>query len=334
MSVPTQRQKYLFWLLLAAFSVFFAEVFAGSDMFPFFHFWGVAVLVPFYGLHALLLLTLVYRHGRPNFAALIFGGMLFGLYEAYNTKVLWMPGWGDATLHFGDLALVETLVLVFWWHTWFAFISPAVLAEQLFTGSRDVFHALPGWLQRLYGSRRGWLGLLAFGALFQSTNSSDAGQSLLSALGSGLVLTLLALWWRRATRGQVFTLGSLLPDRRQFRWLAGWLAFYYLFLTLAIEPERIPGLGGQLQVWLLYAVAIWGFVRALRQADSAPDDAPLAEPALSAGWLWLPLAFVVFNTLAEGVFAGAALPITLTGFLAGITFGLWAFVRALRSLRA
>ncbi|GAB4521765.1 MAG: hypothetical protein Fur0018_02610 [Anaerolineales bacterium] len=91
---------------------------------------------------------MIYRHGRPKLAALTFGGMLFGLYEAYNTKVLWMPGWGDASLYLGNLALVETLVLVFWWHPWFSFITPLVLAERLLTGSREIVNALPLRLRR------------------------------------------------------------------------------------------------------------------------------------------------------------------------------------------
>jgi len=45
-SVPKKHQ-WLFWIILAAFSTFFAEVFSGSDMFPFFTSWGLLV-VAFY----------------------------------------------------------------------------------------------------------------------------------------------------------------------------------------------------------------------------------------------------------------------------------------------
>ncbi len=46
-----RRHRYLFWVLLAAYSTFFAEVVTGSTMFPFFHPWGVLVVWPLYGLH-------------------------------------------------------------------------------------------------------------------------------------------------------------------------------------------------------------------------------------------------------------------------------------------
>ena len=90
----SKKHQWLFWIILAALSTFFAEVFSGSDMFPFFHPWGLLVVVPLYGLHIILLSSLVYRAGKPRFASLVFAGMLFGLYEAYLTKVLWAPPWG------------------------------------------------------------------------------------------------------------------------------------------------------------------------------------------------------------------------------------------------
>ena len=70
-SVPKKHQ-WLFWIILASFSTFFAEVFSGSDMFPFFHPWGLFVVVPLYGLHIILLASLVYRADKPRFASLVF----------------------------------------------------------------------------------------------------------------------------------------------------------------------------------------------------------------------------------------------------------------------
>ncbi|MFO7944382.1 MAG: hypothetical protein R6U51_08825 [Anaerolineales bacterium] len=67
-------------------------------MFPYFHAWGLLVVVPLYGLHILVLAHLVYRSPQPHFPSLIFAGMLFGLYEAYLTKVLWDPPWGEALI--------------------------------------------------------------------------------------------------------------------------------------------------------------------------------------------------------------------------------------------
>ena len=149
------KNQLLFWLILACISTYFAEVFSGSDMFPFFHAWGLLVVVPLYGLHILLLGSLVYRSGEPRFSSLVFAGMIFGLYEAYLTKVLWDPPWGGALI-VAEIAPIETLVLVLWWHAWFSFIIPLLIAEKLFSGSTSLGRSLPGKLGDILNS---WGGL-------------------------------------------------------------------------------------------------------------------------------------------------------------------------------
>ena len=143
-SLPKKHQ-WVFWLILAALSTFFAEVFSGSDMFPFFSAWGLLVVVPLYGLHTILLGSLIYRADKPRFPSLVFAGMIFGLYEAYLTKVLWAPPWGDPVI-IAEFAPVETLVLVTWWHCWFSFIIPLLVAEKLLTNSTSLGRCLPGKL--------------------------------------------------------------------------------------------------------------------------------------------------------------------------------------------
>ena len=53
------RLKLLFWIIVGCLSTFFAEVLAGSDMFPFFNLWGIMVLIPLYLLHTLILAYVV-----------------------------------------------------------------------------------------------------------------------------------------------------------------------------------------------------------------------------------------------------------------------------------
>jgi len=272
---PPRLHKWSFWLILGAYSTFFAEVFAGSDMFPFFNLWGILVVWPLYGLHTILLTTIIFRNGKPTLPVLVFCGMLFGLYEAWMTKVLWQPAW-DAPLILAETAVVEVIVLVFWWHTWFSFITPLALGEQLLTGSRHVLDGLGGKLRSFYSSWKGWLVLLVFGGVYQSINSPSVPASLLSGLSTVSFLFMLTLLWKRLTRGRQYSLPELLPDRRQFAVLAAWLGLLYLFLGFTMEPERIPGLAGQGVILLLYALLILLLVRALRSSRKMqlPAGAP------------------------------------------------------------
>ncbi len=324
---------YLFGLLLAAYSTFFAEVFAGSDMFPFFHAWGLLVVVPLYGLHTIILLTLIYRcGGRPRFSSLVFAGMLFGLYEAYMTKVLWKPGWG-AAITLGDVAVVEVFVLVFWWHAWFSFITPLVLGEGLLTTSRDVLLGLPLRLRRFYGSWKGWLTIALFGAAFQSINSPSPLHSLASGAGTVGVLALLTALWRRVTRGRTYALSDLLPGKGEFRLLAAWLGALYLFLGTVIYPERLPPVWpGQVIVWGLYALVIALFLRALRRTRPLKNIRSLPAFSPAKTLLGLGLSFVFALPLMKILLGGAAEVIVLGGWGMGIFLGVWAFALAVREI--
>jgi len=332
--VPVGRgHKALFWILLAAYASFFAEVFAGSTLFPFADPWALLMMVPLYGLHVILLVTLIYRYGRPTLATLVFAGALFGLYETYLTKMFWRPPW-EAPFTLGGIAVLTSLVLL-WWHTWFSFITPLVLAEGALTASHQVRANLPTSLQRFYGSRWGWLALALFGAIFQANGSPAPGISLLSGLSTVPVLVVLTWLWERATRGRDYALADLLPGRRAFRWLAAWLAALYLFYGVAFNPERLPPIWpAQVIVWGLYALFIVLFVRALRHSRRAAPPSPIAaafpttQALLVAGGL-----FMLALPLAKASL-GTANTFILLAWLSGAVFEISMLVKAWGSLRS
>src|SRR5487761_2441455 len=87
---PTRGRKCAFWLIAGMLSVVCVEVPAGSTMFPFFTIWGVLVVWPLYLLHSVFLAGVGFRCGQPRFWPLYSAGMLYGMYEAYITKVVWV----------------------------------------------------------------------------------------------------------------------------------------------------------------------------------------------------------------------------------------------------
>ena len=323
--------KLFFWLITAAFSTFFAEVFSGADMFPFFHAWGLLVVVPLYGLHILVLAHLVYRAPQPRFPSLIFAGMLFGLYEAYLTKILWSPTWEEALL-IGGVAPIETLVLVLWWHAWFSFIIPLLIAEKLFTRSRALGQSLPGAVGRLLNSRRGLVGLVIFGGVFQSINSPSADQSLLSGLSTTAVLLGLVLVWQWATREHTYTMIELLPDKKEFRLLLIPTALLYLIMGGVMRPEAVPGLVGQGLIWLLYALSFFLLLQSLKPGSKPRNVSRTPVPEEYPNRFWLILAGIFPLTAAGGelLLAPVAEPMALIFWFGGILFSLIMFVKAVR----
>ena len=325
---PPQKHQWLFWLILAAFSTFFAEVFSGSDMFPYFSAWGLLVVVPLYGLHIILLASLVYRADQPRFPSLVFAGMVFGLYEAYLTKVLWSPPWGDPVIIAG-FAPIETLVLVFWWHCWFSFIIPLLVAEKLLTGSNSLGLSLPGKLGDFLNSWGGLAAVMIFGGLFQSINSPSVGQSLLSGISTTGVLIGLTALWKRISREQTYTMKELLPNQKQFNWLLIPVGIMYLAMGILIRPDATPDLIGHLMIWILYGACFFLFTKSQNNPAPQPESREVRTWG-SSKWLLLAGIFPLAAVTGEIIFQGLFEPLALAFWFVGILFGVVVFIKALR----
>lgn len=325
-AVPTWH-KLLFWLNLGVISTFFAEVISGSDMFPYFHLWGIVTVVPLYALHSLTLVTLVFRFGRPTLPALYFAGTLFGLYEAYITKVLWNPPWnGTEAFKLADVAVFEVLVLVFFWHVWMSFILPLLAAETWLTNSNQILGCFPPRLQRFFSSPAGWLVIAVFGGFFVSINAKSVGETLLSGLGVLGVLGVAGWLWRRLTRGETYTLEELLPNRKEFRFLVLLLAGLYIFTGFFLRPEAYPSIVGHLTIWVLYALLALLFWLALRRSKRSDLRSLEKQPPQ---WLWGVgmLTFTFFAVLAESLFLPLDGLIGLIGWYGAALLGLTAILR-------
>lgn len=327
-SILPRKHQWLFWIILACFSTFFAEVLSGSDMFPFFHGWGLLVVVPLYGLHSILLASLVYRAPQPRFSSLVFAGMIFGLYEAYITKVLWAPPWGDPLILAG-IAPIETLVLVFWWHAWFSFIIPLLVAEKLLSGSTSLGECLPGKLGAFFNSWGGLAAVMVFGGLFQSINSPSVAESLLSGLSTTGVLVLLVLIWKRVTRGRTYSMAELLPSPTQFKRLLIPTGILYLATGILIRPEAYPGWVGHLMIWLLYGLSFsllsWSQKNA--QVIKGGADLPAWQPKK---WLALAGIFPLAAVAGELLTSPISDILAVISWFGGIAFGLLMFGKAVR----
>jgi len=272
-------------------SVVCVEVPAGSTMFPFFTLWGMLVVLPLYLLHSVFLTGLIFRCGRPTFWTLYSAGILYGMYEAYITKVLWTsfrPEGPFVTV--GGIALFETILLVLWLHPMLAFVVPMFLTELLVTNSSEIAQGLP---ERVRGSLqrhpKRWIGLLmAMLGFMQFVNSPSVLSSFLSGTGNSLVLGLALLWWRNSG-GTAYSLRELLPGPKGMRIYGFVLAAWYLFWGVAIKPESIPEVfPGQLTVWLIYAGALFVFFRCLQRSKLQPaascNAGVAAGPPFSFSW--------------------------------------------------
>jgi hypothetical protein len=294
---PSKSRKFAFWILVGMFSVMFVEVPAGSTMFPFFTVWGLLVVLPLYLLHSVFLVAVVFRFGRPNFWTLYSAGTLYGMYEAYITKVLWTsfrPEGPFVTV--GGIALFETIILVLFLHPLLAFVVPMFFTEILCTNSSEIAQGLPARVRTFIRTHPMWaIGLLmALLGFMQFVNSPSVQQSFLSGAGNSLVLGLALLWWRKSC-GATYPLRELLPGPKGMRIFGIVLLCWYVFWGFVIKPKSIPVvLHGQLTIWLIYAGLLVFFFRCLRQSRNPPNSFPDAEvspgPPFQFSWRGFALA--------------------------------------------
>jgi len=316
--------KIFFWLILGSFSVYFAEVVSGSDILPFFKPLSWALVFPLYALHTLVLWYIVFRYGRGWLYALFPAGALFGLYEAYITKVIWSPTWNAAPIRLGGVAVVETLLLVLFWHAFMAFIIPLLLAETALTSSREVFNLLPGWAKRILTSKRA--SMLAYvlavvAGIFQSIGAPTPFDSLASGiLNSAFLIALISVWKRRG--GTKYSLRDLLPGPKGFKALLALLGADYIILGALLRPEEIPGVESQATVWALYGFFGLLFYLGVRRSRKLKEEpsAPYEMDTSTRRLVILTALFTAGSVL--GSLTGLGLIIALPVWLVGIAFGL------------
>jgi hypothetical protein len=285
---PLRRHKVLFWIILGAFSTFFAEVTAGSTPFPFFAPWGILIVFPLYFLHTLFFFSIVFSYGKPTLGSLYAAGLLFGMYEAYLTKVVWTSYSPDGPiLSVGGIAIFETLLLVLFWHSVLAFMLPLLIGETYLTKSKEIAGLLPVWVRKR--GRLLFILLLIWGGLFTSVNSPSLPISILSTLSSGLVLLLLMVLWKK-TGGDNYSMRELLPSRKACKIIAIFLILMYVGYTRLLHWDKLPGFGPQLIVWTIYTALILLLINNIRKSRQEK----IAVTTVSFSWKTTVLFLLLF----------------------------------------
>lgn len=332
--MPSTRIRAFFWLILGSLSVYFAEVVSGSDILPFFKPLSWVLVFPLYTLHTLVLWCIIFRHGRGRIYALFPAGTLFGLYEAYITKVIWSPTWNDAPIRLGGVAVVETLLLVLFWHAFMAFIVPLFLAETALTSSREVFTGLPLKIRRMLvsdsASKIAYVLTFAAG-LFQSNGAPTPFDSLASGiLNSAFLIALIGIWKRKG--GDRYRLRDLLPGPRVFRVLQVLLGVDYLVLGGLLRPKELPGIEAQFTVWVLY-VFFGALLYAGIRLSGKEEEALSASYELDASVKRMVVMTILFTSGSIiGSLTGVGHVVALFVWVVGIAIGLMTLGFTIRHL--
>jgi hypothetical protein len=333
---PQPRIRFFFWFLLAVFSTFFAEVTVGSAPLVFFKPDGWLLTVPVYGLHILVLAPLVIRAGRmPSWQTLYLAGTIFGLYEAYMTKILWSPTWNPSSYQIGGVAVMETLMLVFFWHPVMAFLVPLVFCERFLNLEPAILPGLGGgWTKRLSQYRfyiiAGMLAGLVLGSFL-----ADPALALQVCLLNGSLIAILIVTWNATTRGNRFGFNNLLPGEVSWRVFILLLLVDFVALGVLIRPEAIPNWKSQLTILGMYGGLGFLVLKSRsRQPVMDPSDSPsrseVSSPSPIRLWGVLILAFTLSCIAAASLLGPVKNYCMLAFYIICIPCGMLLFYRSIR----
>jgi hypothetical protein len=222
-------------LLIGLLSMFFAEVFSGASTMWFLDPWGIFLTFPLYLFHVLFFLWIALEYEKTSIQQLYLFGVIFALYEAWITKVLWAgyidsagPGLGT----FFGIAIAEYSILVFFWHPVMSFLVP-VLVFQVLTGRVFSKHATI-----LLKSRRSLIfvaiAIVVLSSFIANGNSFNIVTANISVIGT-LILIFLA---RKVSVSSDIT--SLHLKKKHFWIVTAYLLILYVVTFFILLPERIP----------------------------------------------------------------------------------------------
>ncbi|MDD2943411.1 MAG: hypothetical protein PHC51_10655 [bacterium] len=308
---------------LGLLSVFSAEVCSGASQAWFIDPWAWAVMFPLYTSHVLFFISLAVRFSRVTITHLYFLGVVFALYESWVTKVLWWgyPDMAEPTqLLVGGIAVLEFIILVFFWHPVMSFIVP-LLAFETLTGRQIGSHA-PILRAALLRKRLLFLAAVMLGT-FIAKNNGYSFVSVFVAMTGTLLLIAVAGYICRGVGLEQICLG-----RRGLLLNFVYILALYIFTYFLVLPERRPeAFLPYLVIVFCYFIAAFLFWR-LPPAEFgfiAVDDRQLSRRTIIFF-----VATIMFSACLF-CFAGKLSELLLlVSYLSLIPLGLWLFFRAVR----
>ena len=247
-------------LVIGIIVIICAEVFSGASLHAgLWHPWTLLVTYWLYFAHFFFFTTLAIRTGRTSLSSLYLWGILYGLYEAWITKVIWHGYDGDGRFimgHIGPFGLSE-MSMVFLYHPVMSFILPIAIACLLCPSLRSVFPDLVFFTAKSRGAR--WLQCYLIFSLAPVMAMNSGGPINLAA---NLVFVIFLLFVFLRIAKPCLVSADARPIIAFGKWgfigLCFYLALLYGVTYFKLRPEGLPSAGVQLFTILFYVITIVG----------------------------------------------------------------------------
>jgi len=325
-----RQAAWYYNVALGLLSAFWAESTISSSVFLFREPFALLVTVPLYSLHAILQAYLITWHGRPRLYIIYTAGMVFGLYEAYITKMIFHHAWDSPQIEWIGVSWFALPLLVFWYHPIFAFIVPLFLMELVVAGRRPGYQFIAdGLYSRIAKSPRKWLiGIGCFMGCYHSLASKPLDH-MLGSLYDGLVI-LAVVYTAKSALAKQEAATSLRPTNKAAILCAIGLAAIFLAMGFTLRIEALPSWQGHVTVIAFYAVFLSTIAVYLKRKEPEPNNSEYERPIAGivdfayALLAWFIVSFIFF--ISPQIVGMLSFVIcTLSGYAAGFAMLiLWA----------
>ncbi len=227
-------RKFISYMLIGMLSMFYAEILSGASQLWYLNPFGVFYTLPLYLLHTIILMNIALRLKRTKLYQLYIFGMIFSLYEAVITKVLWAGYMNESGPAFGPwlgIAPLEFIILVFFWHPIFSFILPILTYEwitsKILENHQRVFERMKKHMGHIL------IGIIIVSSFVANGNQYDLMSGNLAPFGTLLIIFILVL----LSKKKLIPLTELEKIPKLMYVI---LMIIYLFGGIVLVPERFP----------------------------------------------------------------------------------------------
>ena len=194
------------------------------------------------------------------------------------------------------IAIMEFIVLVFFWHPLFSFVIPIVIFEILALNTADSNQQILSFshTQLLSSSRKSkiiFLALTFLAAGFVSGSTGVTGGIILVLLSVGGTIFLVFVFYflSKAKNNQSFSIKSLYLGKLGFSLVCIYMIGLYLVMFFILRPEGIPlnpiSIGAILGCYVIFTILI--LITKPQSDQRVYVDNPITIKFLYASWLIL-----------------------------------------------
>jgi hypothetical protein len=187
-------------------------------------------------------------------------------------------------------------------------------------------------LQNLFIKPFFQIAMLVFFGVANGVGENSIFETMLSVIGSSLILLIAVLIARNLFAGDRGSLVDYLPRGKALVVIGILLSGVYAMHIYGIRPEGLPGLTGHVMIWLAYAVFGFLLVRSRKMNVQESDNLYCGVSKMNGKWVLFTAIYLISALVAVQIMQAYQPYMVMALWAVGIPFGVYQFMKAVQTL--